>query len=157
MKKIAIIVDDLIAINNFYPEDLPLDWYVDYYLNEFEALYITLSQLDKMGIDEDELLDTLNERDELCQLFLEDSDINIQIFDSVNIEPHLLSSITKQGVDATELILIDLSSFVDLKALNTFLQNNISHAKNKKSILKISTPVDNKQLNDLQILIDLTF
>ena len=68
MKKIAIIVDDLIAINNFYPEDLPLDWYVDYYLNEFEALYITLSQLDKMGIDEDELLDTLNERDKLCQL-----------------------------------------------------------------------------------------
>ncbi len=64
-------------VNNFYPEDLPADWYIDYYSNEFDLLLSSAADFSQskesaegaylMNII-DELQDSIEDKTFLCLL-----------------------------------------------------------------------------------------
>ncbi len=51
-------------MNNFYPEDLPEDWRLDYYSNEFDALLCSESDIELL----DELQEMIEEKNFTCFL-----------------------------------------------------------------------------------------
>ncbi len=51
-------------INNFYPEDLPEDWRLDYYSNEFDALLCSESDSEQLN----ELQEVIEEKKFTCLL-----------------------------------------------------------------------------------------
>ncbi len=51
-------------MNNFYPEDLPEDWRLDYYSNEFDALLCSDSDIELL----DELQEMIEEKNFTCLL-----------------------------------------------------------------------------------------
>ncbi len=168
MKNIISVVDNYTKIDSFYPDDLPEDWRLDFYLNEFEAIFIDNNILNIIEQNDEDLNDLIEDRALPISVVIVNNALEATIEDKTSLithygiankdtNNHKIALSNKQGVDDLAVILIDLSRFENLKKLSEFCQKTISKNKTVQTILIIQTPCTIKQIKDLEILLNLIF
>ncbi len=149
MPNILFAVTDYQQIKGFYPDDLPREWYLDFYFNEFESLYLSAEVLQKTN--KSELEDVINERDEQINLILHNIDLSEDQFSAAFLIP------LRQGFDSRKVFFINSSKNPDLKMLANELRQAVKQSDDAHFIILLSSPCEYKHIKEIETLLNLLF
>lgn len=163
MKNVLAVVDNYSKIEHFYPDDLPSDWQLDYYLNEFDSLFLDKERLNQFTNSE-EIEEQLQERETSLNVIFAASRENVAInLASEHITSYFIEDLntlelnpsTKQGVDSLRVFWVDFLELEDLKSQGKFCQSSLLSSNAEQNIFLIKTPCTIKQVKDFEILLNL--
>ena len=146
---ILLAVTDYRQIKGFYPDDLPAEWYLDFYFNEFDVLYLSDEVLQKTN--KNELEEVINERDEALALILDNITLSGKVFSQALLLP------LQQGFDSGNTFFIDSLQKTDLKTLAKKLPKAVEQCTEPYFIVLVSSPCEYKHIKEIETLLNLLF